>query len=151
MVRLGLGLYGIDSAHLPQLHLQQVGKLKATISQIKYLRKGETIGYNRSFKAKKNMRIATVSIGYADGIDRRLSNGAGQMLVNGKPAPIVGKVCMDMTMLDISDIEHVREGDDVLIFGEQLPITQVAQWAGTIPYEILTGISARVQKVYYLD
>jgi Alr-MurF fusion protein len=151
MVRLGLGLYGIDSSHIPQLHLQQVGRLKATISQIKYLRKGETIGYNRSFKAKKNMRIATVSIGYADGIDRRLSNGIGSMLVNGKPAPVVGKVCMDMTMLDISDIEHVREGDDVLIFGEQLPITQVAQWAGTIPYEILTGISARVQKIFYQE
>jgi alanine racemase len=151
MVRLGLGLYGVDSAHLQQLHLQQVGKLKATISQIKFLRKGDSIGYNRSFKAKKNMRIATVSIGYADGIDRRLSNGAGSMLVNGKLAPVAGKVCMDMTMLDVSDIEHVREGDDVLIFGEQLPITQVAQWAGTIPYEILTGISARVQKVFYQE
>jgi alanine racemase len=151
MVRLGLGLYGIDSAHFPQLHLQQVGTLKATISQIKSLRKGETVGYNRSYKAKKNMRIATVGIGYADGIDRRLSNGVGGMLVGGEWAPIVGKVCMDMTMIDITHIEHVREGDTVIVFGEQLPITRLAQLAGTIPYEILTGISARVQKIFYQE
>jgi alanine racemase len=151
MVRLGLGLYGIDSAHFPQLHLQQVGTLKATISQIKSLRKGDTVGYNRSYKAKKNMRIATVGIGYADGIDRRLSNGVGGMLVGGKWAPIVGKVCMDMTMIDITHIEHVREGDTVIVFGEQLPITRMAQLAGTIPYEILTGISARVQKIFYQE
>jgi Alr-MurF fusion protein len=97
------------------------------------------------------MRIATVSIGYADGIDRRLSNGIGSMMVNGKAAPITGKVCMDMTMIDISDIEHVKEGDEVLVFGEELPITKVAKWAGTIPYEILTGISSRVQKIFFQE
>jgi Alr-MurF fusion protein len=151
MVRLGLGLYGVDSSNSSQLRLQQVGKLKATISQIKFLRKGESVGYNRSFVAKKSMRIATVSIGYADGIDRRLSNGIGSMMVNGKAAPITGKVCMDMTMIDISDIEHVKEGDEVLVFGEELPITKVAKWAGTIPYEILTGISSRVQKIFFQE
>jgi alanine racemase len=151
MVRLGLGLYGIDSATLPQLKLQTVGKLKSTISQIKPIKKGETIGYNRSFKATKNMTIATISIGYADGIDRRLSNGKGSVLIHNKLAPIVGKVCMDMTMIDITNITETKEGDEAIIFNETLTIQKVAEWAGTIPYEILTGISSRVQRVFFQE
>lgn len=151
MVRLGLGLYGIDTTNHAGLHLQQVGTLKAAIAQIKEIKKGSTVGYNRSFKAAKNMRIATVSIGYADGIDRRLGNGVGSMWLHGKLAPIIGKVCMDMTMIDVTAIDQVREGDEVVVFGQPLPITQLAAWAGTIPYEILTGISARVQRIYYQE
>jgi alanine racemase len=151
MVRLGLGLYGIDSATLQQLKLQTVGKLKSTISQIKPIKKGETIGYNRSFKAAKNMTIATISIGYADGIDRRLSNGKGSVLIHNKLVPVVGKVCMDMTMIDITHIIEAKEGDEAIIFNEILTIQQVAEWAGTIPYEILTGISSRVQRVFYQE
>lgn len=151
MVRLGLGLYGIDSTIHHQLNLLAVGKLKATISQIKPIAKGSTIGYNRSYKATTDMRIATVCIGYADGIDRRLSNGAGKMLVHHKQAAIVGKVCMDMTMIDVTEIPEAQEGDEVIVFNEQLTIQQIAAWAGTIPYEILTGISARVQRVFYQE
>ncbi len=151
MVRLGLGLYGIDSTVIPQLKLQAVSKLKATVSQVKQIKKGETVGYNRSFKAKENMMVATVSIGYADGIDRRLSNGKGKVLIHGKFAPIVGKVCMDMTMLDVSHIPETQEGDEAIIFNETLTIQQVAEWAGTIPYEMLTGISSRVQRVFFQE
>lgn len=151
MVRLGLGLYGIDSATIPTLKLQTVGKLKSIISQIKQIKKGETIGYNRSFKAIKNITIATISIGYADGIDRRLSNGKGSVLIHNKLVPIVGKVCMDMTMIDITQIAETKEGDEAIIFNETLTIQQVAEWAGTIPYEILTGISSRVQRVFFQE
>lgn len=149
MVRLGLGLYGIDSSKRLQGKLQAVSRLKATISQIKTVAKGETVGYNCSFSATRNMRTATVGIGYADGVDRRLSNGVGKMLVNGQEASIIGAVCMDMCMLDITDIEGVVEGDEVIVFGPELPVEEMAKWIGTIPYEILTGVSERVKRVYY--
>jgi alanine racemase len=93
--------------------------------------------------------IATVRIGYADGFSRRLGNGAGKMWVNGHLAPVVGTVCMDMTMIDVTGIRDVKEGDDVIIFGSDLPIQQLAEWADTIPYEIMTGISQRVKRVYF--
>lgn len=148
VVRLGIGLYGIASTANEQQHLTQAATLKTTISQIKQVPANETVGYSRKGKLKRDSIIATVAIGYADGIDRRYGNGAGRMLVNGKLAPIVGSVCMDMCMLDITDIS-AREGDEVIVFGKQYPVTEMAQALGTIPYEILVNISQRVKRVYY--
>ena len=149
MVRLGIGLYGIDSSDSHKLKLQEASALKSTIAQIKHLENGTTVGYNRKGIAGKATTIATVCIGYADGYSRRLGNGAGKMLVNGRLAPVIGSVCMDMTMIDITDIPDVHEGDEVIVFGKGLSVQQVAKWAQTIPYEILTGISQRVKRVYF--
>ncbi len=148
MVRLGIGLYGIDSGSVIQQELQHTGTLKTTIAQIKHIDPEETIGYGRKATATKNMRIATVSIGYADGYPRALGNGKAYMLVHGKKASIVGVVCMDMCMIDITDIPEAKEGDEVLVFGIELPVLKLAEWAGTIPYEVMTGISQRVKRVY---
>ncbi len=149
MVRLGIGLYGIDSAALHKLDLKEVTTLKTTIAQIKHIKAGETVGYGRNGKLSKDSIIATVRLGYADGYPRRLSNGTGKMLVKGKLAPVMGTVCMDMTMLDITDIPEVQEGDDVIVYGNKLSVLQLAEWAQTIPYEIMTGISQRVKRVYF--
>jgi Alr-MurF fusion protein len=149
MVRLGIGLYGIDSAVSHLLDLQEVSTLKSTIAQIKDLKDGDTISYNRRGIAFRGMKIATVRIGYADGYPRRLGNGAGKMWVKGHLAPVTGNVCMDMTMIDITGIPDVREGDEVVVFGNELPVSQLASWAQTIPYEILTGVSQRVRRVYF--
>lgn len=148
MVRLGIGLYGVDSDPVMQEQLRNVTTLKTTISQIKKVSAGESVGYSRKGIAIKDSVIATVRIGYADGYPRSLSNGAGKMWVNGQLAPVIGNVCMDMTMLDISGLE-ASEGDEVIVFGEQLPVSNIASWAQTIAYEILTGISQRVKRVYY--
>lgn len=148
MVRLGIGMYGISS-HAGQLHLEEALKLKTTIAQIKHLQPGDTVGYNRKGIITKPSVIATVRIGYADGYPRNLSNGKGFMLVNNQPAPVIGTVCMDMTMLDITGIKDVKEGDEVLVFGNQLSINKIAAWSKTIPYEIMTGISQRVKRVYF--
>jgi alanine racemase len=149
MVRLGIGLYGIDSAATHRLDLREVSTLKTTIAQVKPLKKGETVGYGRKGVAARDSVIATVRLGYADGYPRRLGNGAGKMMVNGKLVPVIGSVCMDMTMLDITGIGQVEQGDEVIVFGPQLSVAQVAQWAATIPYEIMTGISQRVKRVYF--
>jgi len=149
MVRLGIGLYGVDSADSHQLSLQDVSTLKSTIAQIKRLREGETVGYNRRGIAGKDTVIATVRIGYADGYPRNLGSGVGKMWVKGRLAPVIGSVCMDMTMIDISGIADVREGDEVVVFGKELPVSQLAHWAQTIPYEMLTGVSQRVKRVYF--
>ena len=149
MVRPGIGLYGADSSALGTLELKEAATLKTTIAQIKKIKAGETVGYTRKGKLQRDSIIATIRIGYADGYRRNLSNGAGSVLVNGKPAPVVGNIAMDMTMVDITGIPGVKEGDEVIIFGEGLPVTQLAQWAQTIPYEIMTGISQRVPRVYY--
>ena len=153
MVRLGIGLYGIDESGLLQKQLQTVNTLKAAISQIKNIKKGETIGYGRMGKAKKNMRIATLSIGYADGLFRQAGNGKYSVLINGKKAPLVGNVCMDMIMADITYIPETKEGDEAIIFGKdengnELPVQELAKCVGTIPYEIFTSISDRVKRVY---
>jgi alanine racemase len=149
MVRLGIGLYGVDSADSHQLNLQEVSTLKSTIAQIKYLQEGETVGYGRRGIAGKDTVIATVRIGYADGYPRRLGNGVGKMWVKGRLAPVIGSVCMDMTMIDVSGMVDVEEGDEVVVFGKELPVSQLAHWAQTIPYEILTGVSQRVRRVYF--
>lgn len=148
MVRLGIGLYGVDENEKMRSQLQNVTTLKTTISQIKKIKAGQSIGYSRSAIAQQDIRIATVRIGYADGYPRLMSNGKGQMLVNGQLAPVVGRVCMDMTMIDITGIA-ANEEDEVIVFGEELPVTQLAQWAQTIPYEILTNISQRVKRLYF--
>ena len=146
MVRLGIGLYGVDN--FLQAQLKNVTTLKTTISQLKKIKKGESVGYSRKGITTIDATIATVRIGYADGYPRALSNGKGSMLVNGKLAPVIGNVCMDMTMLDVTGIE-VKEGGDVIVFGEDLPVNNLARCADTIAYEILTGISQRVKRVYF--
>lgn len=148
MVRLGLGLYGIDSSKSLTAELRQIGTLKTVIAQIKTIPAGETVGYNRMGHADKEMRIATICIGYADGYPRALGNGKAHVLIHNKPAKLIGIVCMDMCMVDISDIPEAQEGDEVIVFSPQLPVGQLAAWSGTIPYEIMTGISQRVKRVY---
>ncbi|MCD6062722.1 MAG: alanine racemase [Flavipsychrobacter sp.] len=148
MVRLGLGLYGIESSRALQKQLKQVSTLKTTIAQIKTVPAGDTIGYGRKALATDEMRIAIVSIGYADGYPRTMGNGKAHVLIHGKPAKIVGIVCMDMCMVDITAIPEAQEGDEVIVFSPELPITQLSEWAGTIPYELMTGISQRVKRVY---
>jgi len=149
MVRLGIGLYGIDSSVSNKLNLHEVSTLKSTIAQIKHLHDGITVGYNRKGIADGKTTIATIGIGYADGYSRSLGNGSGKMLVNGRLAPVIGSVCMDMTMIDITGIPDVHEGDEVIVFGKELSVQQLAKWAQTIPYEILTGVSQRVKRVYF--
>ena len=150
MVRLGIGLYGIGANVTEQQQLQNVSTLKTSISQIKNIAANETIGYSRKGVATRDIQIATVPIGYADGLSRKLSNGKGKMMVKGKPAPIIGNVCMDMCMIDITDIK-ANESDEVIIFGEGYSISDVAKDVGTIPYEILTNVSRRVKRVYYQE
>jgi alanine racemase len=149
MVRLGIGLYGINTVPDASLDLKEVTTLKTTVAQVKKVAKGESVSYGRSGIVNRDSVIATVRIGYADGYPRRLSNGKGRMLIKGQLAPVVGKICMDMTMVDVTDIAGIREGDEVIVFGEELPVLQVAEWAETIPYEIMTGISQRVKRVYF--
>lgn len=149
MVRLGIGLYGVDSGGSHQQQLEPVATLRTTIAQLKKVPKGDSVSYNRRAVVDRDSIIATVRIGYADGFSRRLGNGVGKMWVKGNLAPVVGTVCMDMTMIDVTDISGVKEGDDVIIFGKELPIQKLAEWAGTIPYEVMTGISQRVKRVYY--
>jgi len=149
MVRLGIGLYGIDSADTHQLDLQEVSTLKTTIAQIKHLGEGDTVGYNRKGIASAGTTIATVRIGYADGYGRRFANGVGKMWVAGRLAPTIGIISMDMTMIDITGIPDVHEGDEVIVFGKELSVRQLAKWAQTIPYEILTSVSQRVKRIYF--
>lgn len=148
MVRLGIGLHGITTSPNEKRQLQNVATLKTTISQLKQVHPGESVGYGRMGVSEKEMTIATVGIGYADGLDRRLGNGKGSMLVGGHRAPTVGNVCMDMTMIDVTGL-NVREGEEVVVFGVDPSITDVSEWSGTIPYEVLTGVSERVKRVYF--
>jgi len=148
MVRLGIGHYGISAVN--QQKVQNVCTLKTTVLQIKDVPAGETVGYSRKGNIQKNSRIAVLPIGYADGYNRRLSNGVGKVLINGKFAPIIGNICMDLTMIDVTDID-AKEGDMVEIFGNNLSILDVSKWLGTIPYEILTNISRRVKRVYFQE
>jgi Alr-MurF fusion protein len=148
MTRLGIGLYGVDADKEMQMQLKNVTTLKTTIAQIKNIPAGESVGYNRNSIAKEDITIATVRIGYADGYPRKFGNGIGKMLLKGKLVPVIGNVCMDMTMLNITGLK-AEEGDEVIVFGEDLPVSKVAEWADTIPYEILTGVSQRVKRIYY--
>lgn len=149
MVRLGIGLYGVDPT--PVAHpLKTVVTLKTLISQIKHVSKGETVGYGRRGVAERDIRTATIAIGYADGYSRAFSRGVGKVLVNGHLAPVIGNVCMDMTMIDVTGIP-ADEGDEVIIFGKDLPVQALADSIQTIPYEILTSTSERVRRVFVAD
>jgi len=148
MVRLGIGLYGIDSVQEKQPGLQTAATLKTTIAQLRKVKAGDTIGYNRRGKTIRDSLIATIRIGYADGFSRKLGLGNGKVFIRGKMAPVIGSVCMDMTMVDVTGIDDVREEDEVEIFGKHISVQEVAAWCGTIPYEVLTGISQRVKRVY---
>ncbi len=148
MVRLGIGLYGISAVN--QDNLATVSTLKSTVIQIKQVPKDETVGYSRKAKAEKNITIAIVPIGYADGLNRRLGNGKGKLFINGFLVPIVGNICMDMCMVDVSNY-NIHEGDEVIVFGKELPVSDVANWLETIPYEIFTSISTRVKRVYFQE
>ena len=150
MVRLGIGLYGVSTINEKHLALQPVARLKTGITQIKHVKTGETIGYNRKGKLPGDGIIATVKIGYADGYNRRFGNGIGKMMIHGQYAPVIGDVCMDMCMLDVTEID-AKEGDEVLVMGPEIPVEQLALAIGTIPYEVLTGISQRVRRVYYYE
>jgi alanine racemase len=149
MVRLGIGLYGVEIDNDNLLDLAPVATLRSTIAQLKHLKKGESVSYNRRGVVYQDSVIATVRIGYADGYSRQFGNGIGKMLVKGKLAPVIGTVCMDMTMLDVTGISDVAEGDEVIIFGKQLPVQDVARWINTIPYEIMTSVSQRVKRIYF--
>lgn len=150
MVRLGIGLYGVDPTMDHIKDLKPVATLKTLISQIKHIQPGETIGYGRHGKATEPMTIATIAIGYADGFSRAFSRGAGKVLIGGKKVPVVGNVCMDMTMVDITGVD-ASEGDEVIVFGPDLPIQEVASSINTIPYEILTNTSDRVKRVFVAE
>ncbi|MGB4398520.1 MAG: bifunctional UDP-N-acetylmuramoyl-tripeptide:D-alanyl-D-alanine ligase/alanine racemase [Daejeonella sp.] len=150
MVRLGIGLYGIDPSISEKSPLQTVTSLKTSISQIKQIAPGDTVGYGREGKMPAGGTIATVKIGYADGYNRRLGNGVGRMLVRGKEVKTIGKICMDMCMIDITGI-NAAEGDEVIVFNDVIRIEDIAKQLETIPYEVLTGISQRVKRVYYYE
>ncbi len=146
MVRLGLGLYGFGNDAQVTHHLKLVPRLKTNIFQLQYLQKGETVGYNRAFTTKTQSTIAIIPLGYSDGLDRRLSNHVGCVFINGKKAPIVGMVCMDMTMVDVTDIA-CKVGDEVIIFDHQDHILEMAKNLDTISYEIITTISPRIERI----
>ncbi len=148
MVRLGIGTYGIDATGLVQGQLRTALTLRARISQLKSLQPGDTVGYGRSGAIQRPGTIATISIGYADGLPRAVGNGRFSLLIRGQRAPIIGNVCMDMCMVDVSGISGVEEGDEVIVFGEQLPATELARALNTIPYEVFTSVSPRVRRVY---
>lgn len=149
MVRLGIGLYGVSPIDENQ-GLRPVSTLKTTILQIHEYEAGETIGYGRHGVLTRRSRIAAIPIGYADGLDRHLGNGNCEVLVNGHRAPIIGNICMDICMIDVTDVA-CNEGDRVEIFGENLPVQELAKRLDTIPYEVLTSISNRVKRVYYRE
>ena len=147
MVRLGISLYGIATDPNIQKQLKVVSTLKTIITQIKSIKKGESVGYSRAFIAAHDMRIATIPIGYADGFDRRFSQGKGKLLIKNKLVPIIGNVCMDMCMVDLEDLQ-IEQGDEVIVFGENPNIQTLAEQINTIPYELLTSVSSRVKRIY---
>ncbi|MEI6823247.1 MAG: bifunctional UDP-N-acetylmuramoyl-tripeptide:D-alanyl-D-alanine ligase/alanine racemase [Bacteroidota bacterium] len=149
MVRLGIGMYGIASGN-EQNELQNVSTLRTIISQIKYVPANDSVGYGRKWIADSGKTIAVIPIGYADGLNRRLGNGKGKVMINEQLVPIVGNVCMDMCMVDITNI-MAEENDEVIIFGDEYPVTNIAEDLDTIPYEILTGISQRVKRIYFQE
>lgn len=148
-VRLGIGLYGISPMG-GDTTLRPISTLKTIILQIHDVPADETVGYSRKGQLQRPSRIAALPIGYADGLNRHLGNRHGHCIINGKPAPYVGNICMDVCMVDVTDIE-CHEGDSVEIFGPSLPVETMATWLGTIPYEVLTAVSTRIKRVYYSD
>jgi len=148
MVRLGIGLYGISAVN--QNNLKPVATLKTRILHIRNVKKEDTVGYNRNGKLRCDSRIACLPIGYADGLDRRLGNGNLSVIIKGKKCSTVGNICMDICMVDITDT-NAEEGDEVILFGKEITISDWAEKLQTIPYEILTSISSRVKRIYYRE
>lgn len=148
MVRLGISLYGVSASGLEGL--RNVCTLKTTVLQIKDIKKGETVGYGRKGSFDRDATIATIRIGYADGLSRQFGNGVGSVLINGHIVPIVGNICMDLTMIDVTGIK-VKEGDNVIIYGDGISLIDQAKRINTIPYELLTSISHRVKRIYYKE
>jgi alanine racemase len=147
MVRLGIGMYGVSGHPTVKSALKPVLSWFSAISQLKKVKKGESVGYNRSFVATEDKTIAIVPVGYADGFKRSLSNGKGSVVIHGKKCPVVGKVCMDMILVDVTQVS-VKEGDVVEIIGRNQSLEQLAMAMETIPYEVMTGISRRVHRIY---
>lgn len=145
MVRLGIGLYGVSANGAEQV--QSISRLKTSISQIRLIPAGQTVGYGRKGVVSSDSEIAVLPVGYADGYDRRLSNGVGKVYLNGKIVPIIGNVCMDMCMIDVTGLS-AAVGDEVELMGDHILVSEIAGSIGTIPYEILTGISQRVKRIY---
>ncbi|MDE6493226.1 MAG: bifunctional UDP-N-acetylmuramoyl-tripeptide:D-alanyl-D-alanine ligase/alanine racemase [Bacteroidales bacterium] len=150
MVRLGIGLYGVGTDEEMQANLETVSTLKTVISQVRTIAPGEAVSYGRRFVAERETKVGVIGIGYADGLNRHLGNGRGKVWVKGKRVPIIGSICMDMCMIDLTDTDAV-EKDEVIVFGPQNPISNLAETLETIPYEILTGISQRVKRIYYQE
>jgi len=148
MVRLGIGLYGVSNDANEQKQLENVGTLKSIISQIRTIPAGDSVGYGRRFMARRQTKVATIPIGYADGVSRAWGNELGYVNIKNQNAKILGSVCMDMLMVDVTEID-CAEGDDVIIFGENPNVSFIAEKLNTIPYEILTSISQRVKRVFY--
>jgi alanine racemase len=147
MVRLGLGLYGLDPSGENNYKIRAIASLKASVTQIRDVKSGEGIGYGQNDRSDNDRKIATISMGYADGLSRIYSRGNGKVWLNGQLCAFVGNICMDMAMIDVTGV-NCREGDVVEIFGENLSINEVARWGSTISYEVLTGISQRVPRVF---
>ena len=150
-VRLGIGMYGVDMTSSIQERLQPVGTLKTKIAQIKQVKKGSSVGYGTKAVVLNDTKLAILPIGYADGFDRRLSNGKGEVFIKGKKARVVGNICMDLAMVDVSYVDNPQPGDEVEIFGKNISIVDAAKRIGTIPYEMLTNISERVKRIYVKD
>jgi len=148
MARLGIGLYGAGNSTVENKHLQNVSTLKSIISQIRTVENDESIGYSRKYIVREKTKVATIPIGYADGIRRAWGNGVGYILIHNQKAAILGNICMDMLMVDVTSI-NCNPGDEVIIFGEQLRVYEIAEKTNTISYEILTGISQRVKRIFY--
>lgn len=152
LVRLGVGLYGITPVEGPEEPLlRPVSSLRTVIISIREWQAGTTIGYGCRGVLSRRSRIATIPIGYADGINRHLGNGAMHVWINGHLCPTVGNICMDACMIDVTDAGDTQPGDRVEIFGENIPVSRIAETLGTIPYEVLTSVSTRVKRVYYRE
>jgi Alr-MurF fusion protein len=149
MVRLGIGLYGFAASS--EGKLKNVFTLKTVLSQIKEISSGDSIGYNPRSPLENNKKMGIIAIGYADGFNRKLGNGVGKVMVKGHLVPVIGNVCMDMCMIDLTGLDDVKEGDEVLVFGQGYTADAMAQQLGTIPYEVITGISQRINRVYYKE
>jgi alanine racemase len=150
-VRLGIGMYGVDMTSSIQERLQPVGTLKTKIAQIKHIKKGESVGYGTKAVVLNDTKMAILPIGYADGFDRRFSNGKGEVFIKGKKARVIGNICMDLAMIDVTYVDNPQPGDEVEIFGKNISIVDAAKRIGTIPYELLTNVSERVKRIYVKD
>jgi len=150
MVRLGIGLYGFTSVATDQPHLQHVATLRTVITHVRTIGAGETVGYNRTFAAEQPTKVGIIPLGYADGFPPELGRGVGSVIVKGTRVPIIGKVCMDMTMIDLTGTD-ATEGDEVVVYGEANRIDDIARSIGKIPYHLLTAISKRVPRTYVME